>query len=74
MWRSADSTMPFGGGSVVLRQQILLQRAAVDADADRDALVLGDVDDLLDERLAPMLPGFSRSPSTPCSSAMRASL
>ena len=54
MWRSADSCIPSAVGPLCFASQILLQRAAVDADADRDALVLGDVDDLLDERLAPM--------------------
>jgi len=35
---------------------------------------LGDVDDFLDEPLAPIFPGFSRSPFHPLSSAMSASL
>ena len=44
------------GGPVVLGQEVLLQGAPVDADADRDALVLGDVDDFLHEALAADVP------------------
>src|SRR6267142_661601 len=47
-----------GGGPVVPGQEVLLERAAVDADPDGDPLVLGDVDDLLDESLAADVPGI----------------
>ena len=40
--------------------QIFFQRAGVDADADRDAGLLGRLDDSLDLLLAPMLPGLRR--------------
>src|SRR4030095_7222993 len=59
-----DPDVPQGGldhalgrGPVVPGQEIFLERAAVDADADGDPLVLGDVDDLLDEMLAADVPG-----------------
>src|SRR5215510_4945867 len=52
-------------GTVVLRQEIFFERARVDADADGNLLVLGDVDDFLHELLAPDVAGVQTQPIDP---------
>src|SRR5712691_1389933 len=49
----------------VLLEQVLLQRAAVDADADGNLALLGEVDDLLHEALAPDVAGIQSEPVHP---------
>ena len=60
-----------GGGLAVLGQQPLVQRAGVDADADRYAGVAGGLGDLARpcRRTALMLPGLTRTAAQPASIA-----
>ena len=64
----------FGRGCAVFLEEILFERTAVDADADRDLLSFSGTHDLANAIDWPILPGFMRSLSIPASRAFRASL
>ena len=63
-----------GAGLAIFLEQVLLEAAGVDADADRAAVGLGGVDHLGTRSAEPILPGLMRRQAAPASAASSARL
>ena len=74
MWRRADSTMPAALGPLYFASRSFSSEPALTPMRIGIRFSLARLTTSCTNALPPMLPGFSRSPSTPCSSAISASL